>query len=64
MHKEAFSAKIKRDSDDCSKIKLWFEDHSPFKSDPQFIALESGLTGDSMMTDDLVDQFFFCSWYS
>ena len=56
MHKEAW---VKRDSDDFSKIKSWFEDHSPFNAEPQLIVLESGLTDDSMMTDDLVDQFFF-----
>ena len=56
MHKEAW---VKRDSDDFSKIKSWFEDHSPFKAEPQLIALQSGLTDDSMMTDDLVDQLFF-----
>ena len=64
LHKELFSARIKRDSDDFSKIKSWFEDHGSFKAEPQLIALESGLTDDSMITDDLVDQFFFFDWCS
>ena len=46
MHKELFSARIKCNSDDFSKIKSWFEDHSPFKAGPQLIAPESGLTDD------------------
>ena len=64
LHKELFSARLKRDSDDFSKTKSWFEDHGSFKAEPQLIALKTGLTDDSMVTDDLVDQFFFFSWCS
>ena len=46
MHEELFSARIKRDSGDVSKIKSWFEGHSPFKAGPQHIAVESSLTDD------------------
>ena len=46
MHEELFSARIKRDSGDVSKIESWFEGHSPFKAGPQHIAVESSLTDD------------------
>ena len=46
MHKELFSARIKRDSDKFSKIKSWLKGNSPFKAVPQLIALDSGLTDD------------------
>ena len=35
---------MKRDYDDFSKIKSWFEDHSRFEVGPQLIALEFDLT--------------------
>ena len=57
MYKELFSVIIKRDSDDFSKIKSWFEDHSPFKTRPQLIVLESGLTDDkNIVTCDRAEE--------
>ena len=56
-HKELFSARIKRDYDDFSKIKSWFEDHSRFEAGPQLIALEFDLTDDkNLVTCDRTEK--------
>ena len=45
-HKELFSARIKRDYDDFTKIQCWFKCHNPFDAGSQLVALDSGLVDD------------------
>ena len=45
-HKELFSARIKRDYDDFTKIQCWFKSHNPFEAGSQLVALDSDLVDD------------------
>ena len=41
--KELFAARVKRDHDDYTKSKSWFEDHNPFESGEGLVPIDSGL---------------------
>ena len=44
IHKELFAAKVKRDHDNYTKLKSWFEDHNPFEAGEGLVAIDTCLT--------------------
>lgn len=49
MHKDSTNARMKRDGQDLTKLKEWFEDHPPFthEGENSIVSLSTGLVGDT-----------------
>ena len=61
QHKETFTSRGKRDSDDFEKVLTWFRPHNPFEVGPDLIALESGLVDDkNCLTCDCAEEIRTC----
>ena len=42
--KELFAARVKRDHNDYTKLKLWYEEYNPFEAEEGLVAIDTGLT--------------------
>ena len=43
IHKELFAARVKREHDNYTNLKSWFEDHNPFEAAEGLVAIDTGL---------------------